>query len=66
MGAVGLLLPARRALPLLKLLEGAPLVVMDGYYGLAKALSHKRLKLIFDLRLLLLEIVRLEDRRSRL
>ena len=66
LGTIRLLLSAGRPLPLFKLLEGPPLFVMDRDNGLAEPLSHQRLELIFDLWLLLFEIVRLENRRSSL
>jgi len=65
LSAVRLLLPAGWALPLFELLEGSAIFFVNHRDNrLAKALTHERLKLIFDLRLLLLEVIRLENRSS--
>ena len=57
LSTVRLLLATGRALPLFKLLKGPSVLVMDWDYGLAETLSHESLQLVFDFRLLLLEVV---------
>ena len=50
-----------RSLPLLKLLKDLAISVDHGHYRLAKTLANQSLQFILDLRLLLLEVVRMGD-----
>lgn len=54
-------LAGRRPLPLLKLLENLSVRIYYGDDRFAKTFPDERLKFILNLRLLLLQVVRVED-----
>lgn len=61
LGPVGLFLTTWGSLPLLKLLENLAIGVVDWHNRLAITLTHECLKLVFDLRLLLFQVVGMKN-----
>jgi hypothetical protein len=57
LGSIRLLLPTRRSLPGLELLENLALVVEDWDYRLSVAFTYESLEFVLDLWLLCFEVV---------